>query len=155
MAKSSVKGHKGVAKALRSMSRMQRPVGEASRYALRPVLMDAKKNLAAPKPGRPSGNIITGELMASMKIMQAKQTRQETQTLVTATDKGIKKAHLVEFGTDPHWQPKRGIMHPGARPFPFLTPAFYNNESEVLRRMNKRFAEALRKHAARVARKQR
>lgn len=155
MAKSAVKGHRGVAKALRSMSRMQRPVGAASRYALRPVLTDARANLAQPKPGRPDGNIITGELMASMKIVQAKRTRAETQTLVTATDKGIKKAHLVEFGTDPHWQPNRGVMHPGARPFPFLTPAFYKNEDEVLHRMNDRFIDELRKHVARVARKNR
>lgn len=33
-------------------------------------------------------------------------------------------AHLVEFGTAPHWQPRRRWMHPGARPFPFMRPAF-------------------------------
>ncbi|MCW5697372.1 MAG: hypothetical protein KIS96_11660 [Bauldia sp.] len=33
-------------------------------------------------------------------------------------------AHLVEFGTRPHYQPRRGVMHPGARPKPFVRPAF-------------------------------
>ncbi len=33
-------------------------------------------------------------------------------------------AHFVEFGTKPHWQPRRRSFHPGARPFPFLRPAF-------------------------------
>ena len=153
MAKSQVKGHKQVARSLRSMMRMQRPVGEASRYALKPVLDDAKANLAAPKAGRPSGNIITGELIASMKIRQLKKTKSETQTVVAATDKGIKKAHLVEFGTDPHWQPKRGVMHPGARPFPFLTPAFYKNEGTVKDRMSDRLVVAIENQAKRLNRR--
>lgn len=37
-------------------------------------------------------------------------------------------AHLVEFGTAPHWQPRRMRMHPGARPFPFFRPAFEANK---------------------------
>ena len=33
-------------------------------------------------------------------------------------------AHFIEFGTRPHWQPRRRSFHPGARPFPFMRPAF-------------------------------
>lgn len=42
-----------------------------------------------------------------------------------------KIAHLVEFGTAPHWQPRRKIMHPGARPYPFFRPAFEETKHEV------------------------
>lgn len=41
-------------------------------------------------------------------------------------------AHLVEFGTAPHWQPNRKIMHPGARPYPFFRPAFEETKNEVV-----------------------
>lgn len=41
-------------------------------------------------------------------------------------------AHLVEFGTAPHWQPLRRIMHPGARPKPFFRPAFESTKRIVV-----------------------
>lgn len=41
-------------------------------------------------------------------------------------------AHLVEYGTAPHAQPNRGIIHPGARPFPFFRPAFEATKNEVV-----------------------
>lgn len=48
-----------------------------------------------------------------------------------------KIAHLVEFGTAPHWQPRRRVMHPGARPYPFFRPAFESTKSEVISKMGK------------------
>lgn len=50
---------------------------------------------------------------------------------VTFTRRARKLAHLVEFGTAPHAQPNRGIMHPGARPFPFFRPAFEETKEGV------------------------
>lgn len=47
-------------------------------------------------------------------------------------------AHLVEFGTAPHAQPNRGIMHPGARAFPFFRPAFEETKDEVSRSVGAR-----------------
>jgi len=41
-------------------------------------------------------------------------------------------AHLVEFGTAPHYQPRRGIHHPGARPKPFFRSAYEQNRDGVL-----------------------
>lgn len=41
-------------------------------------------------------------------------------------------AHLVEFGTAPHYQPKRGFLHPGARPYPFFRPAFEETKGKVV-----------------------
>jgi HK97 gp10 family phage protein len=45
--------------------------------------------------------------------------------------RGARIAHLVEFGTAPHDQPKRGIRHPGARPKPFARPAFESTKEET------------------------
>lgn len=43
-------------------------------------------------------------------------------------------AHLVEFGTRAHWQPRRfgGWMHPGARRKPFFRPAFEQNKKRTM-----------------------
>ena len=41
-------------------------------------------------------------------------------------------AHLVEFGTAPHYQPRRGRMHPGARPRRFFTRAFESTKRDVV-----------------------
>jgi HK97 gp10 family phage protein len=41
-------------------------------------------------------------------------------------------AHLVEFGTEPHDQPQRGVKHPGSRPKPFFRPAFEANKQKAL-----------------------
>ena len=50
---------------------------------------------------------------------------------VTFTKRARYIAHLVEFGTAPHPQPNRGIMHPGARAFPFFRPAFEETKEGV------------------------
>lgn len=44
-----------------------------------------------------------------------------------------KIAHLVELGTAPHWQPRwrGGWMHPGARPKPFMRPAYDAHRNTV------------------------
>lgn len=49
-------------------------------------------------------------------------------------------AHLVEFGTAPHWQPrfKKGFHHPGARPHPFFRPAFDSQKGNVLKTLGER-----------------
>ncbi len=49
-------------------------------------------------------------------------------------------AHLVEFGTRPHFQPKRrgGIMHPGANAKPFFTPAFESTKNETVSTLSKK-----------------
>jgi hypothetical protein len=46
-----------------------------------------------------------------------------------------KIAHLVEFGTAPHWQPRwrGGWMHPGARPKPFIRPAYDAKAGDAVR----------------------
>lgn len=62
-------------------------------------------------------------------------------------------AHLVEFGTAPHYQPKRKIMHPGARPKPFFTPAFEMTKSETLAILGKRTWARIEQTALRFGRR--
>lgn len=51
---------------------------------------------------------------------------------LAAKGRAARIAHLVEFGTAPHDQPRRGIKHPGARPFPFARPGFEAKKDEVV-----------------------
>jgi hypothetical protein len=60
-------------------------------------------------------------------------------------------AHLVEFGTAPHWQPRRGIMHPGARAKPFARPAFDAKKRAVLSAFRQAIAMRLKAAALRRA----
>ncbi len=149
MARSQVKGYRGTARAIRKMSQIQRPISESSRFALRPILNTAKANLRA------NGNIKSGDLLRGMAIRKKKAKRGVSETVVAATGKGVKNAHLVEFGTDPHWQPKRRQMHPGAKPFPFLTPAYSAHDDEVLKRFGSEIGKSMERQAKRVAARKR
>lgn len=42
-----------------------------------------------------------------------------------------KYAHLVEFGTARHAQPRLGIIHPGSRPRAFVRPAWDKNKKRM------------------------
>ena len=153
--RSGVTGHKQARANLRKLASVAtKPIGAASRFALVPMRDAAKKNLKTPKPGHPDGNYITGELHDSLKVLKVKRAPARTvQYHVTASGKGIRKAHLVEFGTDPHWQPKRGVMHPGARPFPFMTPAFEEREDEAIKRFGEKYGDELEAEAAKLGRR--
>lgn len=61
-----------------------------------------------------------------------------------------KLAHLVEFGTAPHWQPNLKFRHPGARPKPFFRPAFEATKGEVIDRLTRRAARRLSLAAAKL-----
>jgi len=61
-----------------------------------------------------------------------------------------KTAHLVERGTKPHAQRLFGrirIVHPGARPYPFLEPAEEQSKSEVERIYSKELREGVERVA--------
>jgi len=153
MAKSRVEGVRETVRSIRRMTNMQRPISEASRYALMPMLAAAKSNLRVHKSYRyePGPNVVTGKLLKGMAIRKDKSSRTIQRHVVAATGKAIRIAHLVEFGTDPHWQPRRMRMHPGAKPFPFLTPAFHRHDDEAVSRFGQRIVLALESHARRVA----
>jgi HK97 gp10 family phage protein len=143
---SSVTGYKEAARALRQLGRLAtKPVGEASKAALTPILKESKDNLKA------NDSYHRGILYRSMQIRRLKASAAQIVWAVTATGKGVGIAHLVEFGTEAHWQPKRNWMHPGARPFPFLTPAFHENDHLAIQIFGKAYGQALEAQAARLA----
>jgi hypothetical protein len=79
----------------------------------------------------PGGHLDQGVVVARRKA----RGRNFKEYWLTFRKRARKIAHLVEYGTAPHWQPRRGIMHPGARPYPFARPAFETTKDIVLQRI--------------------
>lgn len=59
----------------------------------------------------------------------------------------VKYAHLVEYGTAPHVQPKLGITHPGAPAKPFMRPALFGNQTKVEQILAKGVEDGVHKYA--------
>lgn len=159
----AVKGSRETAAALRELSRyVSTPMGTASRFALQPTLKAAKSNAKA-IPFKED----TGALEESMTIKKASDSKPLNQKYQVGPDasyekqtpygirKPVKYAHLDEFGTAPHYQPGRGVVHPGQRPTPFLTPAYFETREQVPKRFGDKLGPALEKRAAQLAAKQR
>lgn len=145
---SKASGFKGLSRNLRSMAQlMQRPMNEASRKALAPILRDAKSNLKS------NGSYITGDLYRGMVIRLKDKRRNQVINVVAATGRAIGEAHLVEFGTEPHWQPNRGQMHPGAEAKPFLEPAYVANEAKAVKIFGEEIGVALERQAGRMSKR--
>ncbi|HHQ48923.1 MAG TPA: HK97 gp10 family phage protein [Acidobacteria bacterium] len=81
----------------------------------------------------------TGSLRDSIKVRTSTR-RGWVNAWVVA---GKPHAHLVEFGTHPHTEKisrgrfkfKRRIRHPGAKPHPFLRPAFDRKADDAIRKV--------------------
>lgn len=119
-----VYGGAKVASAFRQRAKtLTAPKVRAIRHmALEPMLEAAKTHIVM------NGSVHRGILLDGMKIVDGAGRT----SVIGATGKAIPIAHLVEFGTAPHWQPNRHVMHPGARPKPFLRPAFEEMKGEVV-----------------------
>ncbi|RVD16867.1 MAG: hypothetical protein EOS73_25475 [Mesorhizobium sp.] len=154
-----VRGDREVARALRELAnQVAVPLGTASRFALQPTLKQAKANARALplKEG-------TGTLAASLIIRQKPRTSKVNPTFQVGPNAGfqratefgprrpVKYAHLVEFGTAPHFQPERGVTHPGAPPHPFLAPAYFTTREAVVKRFGQKLGPELEKRAAKLA----
>lgn len=124
---------------------------KARAAALAPIRDAAKQNLIA------NGSVETGALAASLSI--AHDGAKGRRTLMgprTGTVKGrvpSAYSHLVEYGTAPHWQPNRfgGIMHPGARPKPWLRPALDSSTEAAAKAYFTLIAAEIEAAARRVA----
>lgn len=88
----------------------------------------------------PGGHLDEGVIIAKQKH----RGRLYREYWVSFTRRARKIAHLVEFGTAPHWQPNRGIMHPGARPKPFFRTAFESTKEDVTMEVGRRVWGRLR-----------
>lgn len=145
---SKVTGIDETVAAIRAVGRTVNPaVRKSSNLALQPIKKAAKDNLVA------NGSVKRGVLHASVAIRSVKASKGLMTHQVAATGKGNSIAHFVEFGTDPHWQPKRGIMHPGADPKPFLTPAYHQHDDEAVRIFGRTILASLMAQLNRKSRK--
>lgn len=158
-----VRGDREVARALRELARqVSVPLNAASRFALQPTLTKARTNVQAMPV-----NEKTGTLAKSLTIKRKAKSSKLNPVHQVGPDAGagrltrfgfrkpVKYAHLLEFGTAPHFQPKRGIMHPGTRPRPFLTPAFFQTRDDVVKRFGKKIGPEMEKRAAKLRSKAR
>lgn len=109
------------------------------------MLAAAKTNLKS------QGSYHRGVLYRSMKIRALKSTSAMSNWVIAATGRGIAIAHLVEAGTAPHWQPQRGVMHPGAKAKPFLEPAYFAHDEEVVKVMAAELGVGMVRYANTVA----
>lgn len=141
--KAGVYGAKEVQRAFREMAKAyQRPVNEAMRYAMRPILKVAKANTRH---------------KSVKKALVLKQDRKAPKTRPAVVVGGDPKnpdyrlLHLQEFGVEPH---KIGdIEHPGHAAQPFLTPAFEAEGPSAIKRFGEKLGPAIEKQAERLAKK--
>lgn len=146
---SKVTGYRETAAAIRKLARFPRGVvGKASQKALRPMVAQARANLRANAHHSRYGK---GVLARSLRVKMLKSTSSMTQYVVAPSGRGIGRAHLIEFGVAPHFQPKRGRMHPGHQAWPFLTPAFEQKADDAFRIMAQEIGTGMIRYAAQVA----
>lgn len=125
MARVGLTGDRELAATFRELGR--KPTAAQRRRAREKAMLPVRDVARAALVAR--GAYETGALWLSLGVAQDEQRPNRT---VMGSRNGIFKrqrpssyAHLVELGTRPHWQPNRfgGIMHPGARPKPFMRVA--------------------------------
>lgn len=143
---SKVTGYRETARAIRRVAQFPRAkVGQASRKALTPMLAKAKANLKVNRSYK------RGVLYRGMRIRALKSTTSMSQWVIAATGRAVGIAALVEGGTAAHWQPKRGVMHPGAQAKPFLEPAYFAHDDQVVKIMTNELGTKLIAYANQVA----
>jgi hypothetical protein len=100
--------------------------------ALQPLKIETETNARAlrdPEHPNPRGGHLD-QGVVSQKVRPAYVRRRTW--WVSFTKRARRIAHLVEFGTAPHDQPKRGIRHPGATPKPFFRRAYEAKKQTVI-----------------------
>ena len=137
MAYLKIRGQAAMRAKMRNASRLGKlpQIDVAMRNALEPMREMTQNNaLALRDIGTPiGGHLDQGVVSAKVKSKSAGQR----EWWVSFKNRARKIAHLVEFGTSPHDQPRRGIRHPGARPKPFFTTAFESTKGDTLTRLGR------------------
>lgn len=89
---------------------------------------------------QPSGTPKGGHLDEGVVSARVKGTAKRRVWWVSFRKRARYIAHLIEFGTAPHVQPrfKKGFSHPGARPRPFFRPAFDSKKDDILSTLGRR-----------------
>jgi HK97 gp10 family phage protein len=127
------------------------------------VFKKAAKKDVPEKTGKLKENIIIKQISKGPHVLYVTTIRPAKKGKAGKKGTGVRYAHLVEFGTKAHPEPKKGkklkgpmfidnsgklywnVIHPGAKPRPFMRPAFENNHSEALTKMTKVYNKILEK----------
>lgn len=140
--RAGVHGARELQRAFREMAKsVKRPVAEASRFALQPILRAARANTSH------------DSVKKALVLKQGKAPKDRVVYAVGGdpANPDYRLLHLLEFGVEPH---KIGdIDHPGHAAQPFLTPAFEAEGANAMRRFGERIGPAIEKQAARLAKK--
>lgn len=131
MARSIVRGDAELRRALRGIPNLTAAgLDGAVRESLEPMRKQTSLNaLRLRQPGNPPGGHLDQGVVVRKIDGRGKTYRK---FWVSFTRRARYIAVLVEFGTSPHWQERRGIMHPGATPKPFFSPAFESTKNETV-----------------------
>lgn len=150
----AIRGDRETARALRELAKVVSvPLNATSRFALRPTLSAAKRNVAALNL-----KDSTGALRESLTIKRVPRSSKVNPTFRVGPNSGyqkgdrrpVKYAHLIEFGTAPHYQPERGVTHPGSQPKPFMMPAYLSTREQVVKRFGDKIGPEMEKRAAKL-----
>lgn len=110
---------------------------QARHAGLEPLVDAAKAHLAS------NGSNKTGQLSNSLGI--AEKTKDTSAAGPLKSKRHSSVGHLVELGTAPHYQPNRngGQWHPGARPYPFMRPAYEETKEEIVEAAARSLAQSI------------
>lgn len=137
-------------------------IDQAAKVAMDPMLQDVKQRAQVHRnfkgkwssffPQPKSGRKHLDQGFAFRKTAVSKGRRSYK---LGATGRARRIAHLLEFGTQNHWQPNLngGWQHPGARRSPILTPAFNTHKDQVVMRMGQFLWDKIRARVASFNRK--
>lgn len=152
MARAVVRGDKEAAAALRRLRSAvnQSIMNRAGEESLKPMAEQTRANARVLRqPHTPKG----GHLDEGVAVARRPASGRGKVVLWLGFSRRARKiAHLVEFGTRPHFQPnyRGGWMHPGARPKPFLRPAYEARKREAIEIFAKRIGDVIRTAALSV-----
>ncbi|WP_165790812.1 HK97-gp10 family putative phage morphogenesis protein [Pleomorphomonas carboxyditropha] len=152
MAKSGVTGGAETRAALKALrAALGAPLNEASKRAVEPMAEAAKDLL------KRNGSVKAGRLYRIITVVRNRKRSSALRPVYEVgpdgSDPAYREAHLVEFGTAPHFQPELNRMHPGARPKPFMRPAFEQNKEGAVKIFADTIGPAIEKQADRLARR--
>lgn len=127
------------------------------------LFKEAAKENVPEKTGKLKNNIIVKQISKGPHVLYVTTIRPAKKGKAGKKGIGVRYAHLVEFGTKTHPEPKKGkklkgpmfidnsgklywnVIHPGARPHPFMRPAFDENVGKAITRMAKLYNRRLEK----------
>jgi hypothetical protein len=130
--KSKVIGDKELIARMRIISQAVsgRPLDDLCKESLEPMRAETQSNARVLR--QPGTNPKGGHLDQGVAVGKREQRGRGYRIFwLGFRNRARRIAHLVEFGTLPHYQPRRRVMHPGARPKPFIRPAFDSKKGDV------------------------